>query len=179
MQCDSPGHPIPLEPEINIVFTWVWPSGMFTLMKTVPYLEPPTPAFLLKVVQMKRRDASCLVFGMWLVLSSSISLAYMNQQQPSITLEQKGQTRRWRKVREDGNLRARWRLYRSGGLGLSGTENAALPYVGLVPWPATRKQWGLGCDVSGTAGASTWALLFLTLLFPLSVSGYQTFRSTK
>lgn len=21
MQCDSPGHPIPLEPEINIVFT--------------------------------------------------------------------------------------------------------------------------------------------------------------
>lgn len=94
MQCDSPGNCIPLEPEINIVFTWVWPSGMFTLMKTVTSLEPPAPTFLLKVVQMKRRDACCLVSGMWSVLSSSTSLVYMNQQQPSITLEQKSQTRR-------------------------------------------------------------------------------------
>ena len=63
MQCDSPGNPIPLEPEINIVFTWVWPSGMFTLMKTVTCLESPTPTFLLKVVQMKRRDVWCLGCG--------------------------------------------------------------------------------------------------------------------
>lgn len=61
MQCDSPGHPIPLEPEINIVFTWVWPSGMFTLMKTVLLDVVPPQLSWLKVVQMKRRDASCLV----------------------------------------------------------------------------------------------------------------------
>lgn len=46
------------------------------------------------------------------------------------------------------------------------TENAALPYMGLVPWPATHKQWSLGCDVSGTAGASTLGCSISDIAFP-------------
>lgn len=38
--------------------------------------------------------------------------------------------------------------------------------MGLVPRPATHKQWGLSFDVSGTAGASTLGCSISDFAFP-------------